>query len=377
MTRRIRDPRRPTIGPLLAGVLLVAAACGPTVPVSPVPSASPTDLASPSPSAIVPTATASGQPTGTATWTQVAPNGGPPAARDGHSWSVDPSSAVAYLFGGRGAAGALDDLWAYDMTADAWQQLDPPGDRPTARYDHAAAWIDGLGVVISGGRSESGVLADLWAYDPSANAWRTVDTSGPGPAGRSGACGAMAPDGSWWVYGGAGADGAALAELWRYDPGGSAWVQSVVDGGPQARVDAACWWAADGRFAVLGGRTRTDGQALADDAIWSLDPAAAGGAGAWSSVPGPAGAGRARAASSSTGDAAVVVDGLGPDGTPRSDVVLVAADGATLVGAGVTGPTPRSGGALVADPEGERLLLFGGFGPAGPTDDVWGLTLPS
>ncbi len=377
MTRPIRDPRRRSIGPLLAIVVIVAAGCGPNVPVTPAPSASPTDLASPSPSAIVPTATASGQPTGTASWTVVTPNGGPPAAREGHSWSVDPSSAIAYLFGGRGLAGALDDLWAYDMTADAWQQLDPPGDGPPARYDHAAAWIDGLGLVVAGGRSASGVLADLWAYDPSANAWRTLDTSGPGPAGRSGACGAMATDGSWWVYGGADADGAALAELWRYDPGRSAWVESGVEGGPNGRVDAACWWTADGRFAILGGRTRTDGQALADDAIWSLDPAAAGGAGAWSSVAGPVGTGRAGAASTSTGDAAVVVDGHGPDGAPRSDLVVVGTDGATVLGPGAAGPTPRIAASLVADPEGERLLLFGGLGRDGPTNDVWGLTLPS
>jgi hypothetical protein len=358
--------------------IAVPGACGPTVPVTPAPSPSPTtSVTSPSPSAVGPTATASGGPIGTATWTAVQPSGGPPAARDGHSWSVDPSSAVAYLFAGRGAAGDLDDLWAYDMTADAWQRLEPAGPRPPPRHDHAAAWIDGLGLVIAGGRSSSGVLADLWAYDPSADGWRTLGTSGPAPAGRSGACGALGGDGSWWLYGGAGADGAALAELWRYDPGESAWTEAAVDAGPLGRVDAACWWASGGRFVIYGGRPRSDGATQADGTIWSLDPTSFGGAQVWSSVTGPPGADRARAAGTSNGDVGVLVGGLGPDGAPRSDLTVVGAEGATLLGPGTTGPTARSGGALVADPEGERLLLFGGLGPAGPTNDVWGLTLPS
>ncbi|MGH2477126.1 MAG: Kelch repeat-containing protein, partial [Candidatus Limnocylindrales bacterium] len=332
MTRPTRRPRRRAIGLLLATVIVVPGACGPTLPVTPAPSASPTPaLASPSPTA---TASTSGQPVETATWTPVQPAGGPPAARDGHSWTTDPSSAVAYLFGGRGAAGELDDLWVYDMTADAWQQLSPTGARPTARYDHAAAWIDGLGLVVAGGRSASGVLADLWAYDPSANDWRTLDTTGPVPAGRSGACSALRTDGSWWMYGGAGADGAGLAELWQYDSGRSAWVETTVDAGPLGRLDAACWWTNDGRFDVYGGRPRTDGPPVTDGAIWSLDPALISAAQAWSSVAGPAGPDRARAAITSNGDAAVVVGGLGADGAPRSDLVVVGPDGATLLGPG-------------------------------------------
>ena len=144
--------------------ICVPLACGPTVPVTPSPtatSAAPSD----------PTATGAGSPTpvltepsaGFARWSAVSPSGPTPAPRAGQSWTVDPSSAVAYLFAGQDAGSDLSDLWAYDLTADAWQRLEPDGDRPTPRHDHSAAWIDGFGLVVFGGRTDSGVLDDFWA----------------------------------------------------------------------------------------------------------------------------------------------------------------------------------------------------------------------
>src|SRR5258705_1962521 len=137
-------------------ILIVATSRGPS-PASPSPASSPGS----SPSAgqtTSPSTTASEAPSGElspsptveggssaapAGWTKVTPSGASPSPREGQTWTVDPSSAAAYLFGGRGSAD-LNDLWVYDLTADSWTRLAPKGAAPVARTGHVAAWIDGL-----------------------------------------------------------------------------------------------------------------------------------------------------------------------------------------------------------------------------------------
>ena len=331
---------------LIAAALLLPLACGPSVPVSPS-----IDVPSPSavvPSADVPTPPGSEPPLAVARWSEVEPAGPAPSARSGHTWTVDPSSAVAYLFGGAGVAAdgtaalVVDDLWAYDLTADAWQALQPTDATPEARRDHAAAWIDGLGLVVAGGRGADGVLDDLWAYDPNANDWRMLDIVGTGPSARADACVAMRADGRLWLHGGSGDDGAPLRDTWVYDPGPSSWTPVAAPGdGPPPRAGVACFWSSDDQFVVVGGSGV--GDAVLGDA-WALDPAAA----TWTSVAIPTGlpAG-AIAAHASTGDGLVVV-GSGSDGAGRTD--LVRFDVTTLAQTGFRGVCRRPATAPGCEP---------------------------
>src|SRR3989304_5595654 len=79
-----------------------------------------------------PSPSASRAPPPAAPWPAPAPAGAGPAAREDHTWTATPDGATAYLFGGRTAAGgALDDLWAYDLSAHTWRQGGGP--RPAAR----------------------------------------------------------------------------------------------------------------------------------------------------------------------------------------------------------------------------------------------------
>ncbi len=375
MQRSIRRVARRTT--FIVAALALPLACGPSVPVSPS-----IDAPSPSisvPSTDLPTPPASEPPVAVARWSELEPAGTTPSARSGHTWTVDPSSAVAYLFGGAGvaadgtAAPVVDDLWAYDMTADSWQALQPPDATPGSRRDHAAAWIDGLGLVVAGGRGVDGVLDDLWAYDPNANGWRTLDVVGPSPPARADACVAMRVDGRLWLHGGSGDDGAPFGDTWVYDPGPSSWTLVAASGdGPPPRAGAACFWTSDDRFVVDGG-SGVEGAVLGD--AWVLDPASA----SWTPVAIPAGIpARAAAAYASTGSGGVVVGGSGSDEVARSDLVVF--DATTLTPtrfeASPDGPTPRLDATLVDDPQGERLLLFGGAGPTGPVGDLWSLDLP-
>ena len=334
----------------------------------------------PSGSASSPTTSATPVPTdtpvGVARWTAVAPATAGPGPRSGHTWTVDPSSAAAYLFGGRGSAGLAGDVWSYDLTSDRWTQLQPDGDGPPPREGHSAAWVDGLGLVVFGGRTGAGVLDDFWAYDPSANAWRTIDVAGTRPSARAAACLTQRSDGRLWLFGGEGSDGTPSAELWTYDSGPSSWSQPAFSHGPGGRAGSACWWSADDRLVVHGGLIPDQPSAPVGDLL-AFDPDADPGR-AWQSVEAADLVARQRAAVTTTSHGGLVVGGTGADDALLADVVLFDARSlaATVLRPPPDGPPARSRGALADDPEGERTLMFGGLGSSGPLGDLWALDLP-
>lgn len=359
--------------------LIVPIGCGPNPATSPPPSAIATEQAPSSSPSVAPSASPSPtvQPTELAQWTRVTATGAAPTAREGQTWTVDPSSAVAYLFGGRSGTTALNDLWAYDLTSDAWTKLTPKGALPPARSDHIAAWIDGLGVVVAGGSSGTTVLDDLWTYDPDANAWRTLATSGARPPARAEACAAVRTDGRLWLTGGS-VGRELLADTWSYDPGTSAWTKLTVSGAtPEARAGAVCWWTVDDRLAVYGGRGASTA-ALGD--LWTLQGAGTVGP-QWLTGPAVGAQARTRSSAAVAADSILVVGGSGADGAALSDVVSFDAQtlaATTFASGGSAGATPpaRAGSSLVNDPEGERQVSFGGRAATGPTAELWSLSLP-
>jgi hypothetical protein len=362
-----------TLGAVLVAVVVIGSAgCGDDL-VSPSPTvttpASPTTAPSAPSAAPTPIQT----PRDAIRWSRLLFEEVTPESRESGSWTADSSGSAAYLFGGRGADGPLGDLWAYDFAADRWLQLEPSGDAPAPRYGHVAVWIDGLGLVVYGGRSDTAALDDMWVYDPEANGWRTQPVTGDAPAPRWGSCSAVAPDGWLWVSHGAASDDAFLDDTWRYDPVQSSWTPVAAGtSGPSARTGAACWWTDDERFALFGGETAA-ASAVGD--LWAM-PAAGGG---WVALETAAGAERADAAVGRTAAAGIAFGGSSPDETPLGDTVAVDARslGITLLGStGDTQPSARRGAVLVDDPGNERMLLFGGWDGVALEDDVWSVDLP-
>ena len=358
-------------------LLLVAAACEPVVvtpspePSAPV-SADPTTTPTPVPPTRRPDE--SGPPgVPEAVWTRLTPAGPPPSARFGHSWTVDPSAGLAYLFGGRAEAAPFDDLWVYDQGSDSWSAIATLGPRPGARSGHVAGWIDGLGLIIIGGRDADGTaLADAWRFDPDTSTWTELSVGTASPAARSGGCTAIDPSGGLWLSHGLGEG--PLADTWRFDATTSRWIEAPPTGEtPTARSGAICWWTAGDGLALLGG----SGSAGSTADAWILDDPATLSA-EWTRAPIDASvAGRTDAAVVRHGDAIIVMGGIDAAGSARNDVVRI--DLATLAlepfWTPSTGPTPRSGATLADDPAAERVLLFGGTtsGITGASDELWQL----
>jgi hypothetical protein len=303
-----------------------------------------------------------------------------PAARQGATWTVDPSTGVAYLYGGttsptidrplEGGA-TLGDFWAYDLNADAWEPVVGTSDEPPPRSGHVAVWVEDVGLVVVGGRGSDGqALDDVWRFDPGAGAWSQIRATGTPPA-RFDACAAAPGDGTLWLT--HGTNGRSLfGTSWRLDLASRRWTEIARTERPSARSGASCWVDAGGRFVVYGGDR--GGTALGD--LWAVSVGVD--AAAWTRL---AGGGpfppRRGAAATIHLDQTAVFGGLGSDGAPRSDLGVIGPTGVALSPIPADGPPPpaRAGAVLVDDPAGERMLLLGGVTADGVSSDLWSADL--
>jgi N-acetylneuraminic acid mutarotase len=313
----------------------------------------------------------------------------PPARQGAISW-VD-LSGNAWLFGGGGATGFLNDLWKVNTVQGAewvsgsntvnangvYGTLGTPltGNVPGARSG-AVSWIDssgnlwlfgGSGLDVSGG---NGVLNDLWEFNPTTGIWTWVSGSSsigasgvygtvgvPSaanvPGARSGAVSWTDSSGNLWLFGGSGG-GLVFNDLWEFNPAAGTWewVNGASTGDsagaygtqgiaslsnfPGARSGAVSWTDSSGNFWLFGGfGFDPSGSGDLND-LWKFSPTA----GTWEWVSG-----------SSTPDAASV---YGTVGVPSASNV----------------PGARSGAMSWADSSG-TLWLFGGDGSSATLDDLW------
>lgn len=306
-----------------------------------------------------------------AAWRELGPPNGP-SPREDHTWTVDAAGERAYLFGGRDGATIHGDLWVYDLATDTWAEADD-GAAPDPRFGHEAAWVDGIGLVVFAGQAGPTFFNDLWAFDPDAGTWSRLEARGAIPKERYGSCAAIGPDGRLWISHGFTSDGTRFADTIAYDFRTATWTDETPEGDlPVNRCLQGCWWTDEGQFALYGGQT-TGVTALGDR--WVLSDAG------WTRVDGVAPPDRNLYARARVPGATLVVGGQAVDGGFLSDAWLLFDGTAEARELPISGAAPagRAGAELIADPDRDRLLLFGGRNADGGLADLWELSgdLPS
>jgi N-acetylneuraminic acid mutarotase len=190
-------------------------------------------------------------------WTDLAPSGNVPEARDGHSLVYDASNKKVYLFGGWNGAKEFSDTWVYDPAANTWTELRPAGDVPVARDSQAMVFEPKTGkVVLFGGWNQTTDFGDTWLYDPAANTWTEASPAGEGPSSR--ALSQMvceASTGKVMLFGGGNSGNVATADMWVYDPAANTWAQIAPAGTlPAGRSGLALAYdSGKGRLFLFGG----------------------------------------------------------------------------------------------------------------------------
>lgn len=314
------------------------------------------------------------------TWARLEIDGPSPDPREDHTWTVDPEGRGAWLFGGRDGGTVFDELWVFDLRAESWRVLDVAGDAPAARFGHEAAWVPGRGLVVFGGQRGATFFDDLWLFEPGedgvSGSWQLLPPGGGAPVARYGSCSGIGPDGRLWISHGFTSDGARFSDTLAYDFAAEAWSDQAPAGErPVERCLHACWWTSDGQLALYGGQT-TGVAALGD--LWLLTPGAGGApTNEWSKAPDQGLAARNLPAIARLGPATLLFGGRGLDREALGETWLAVDGGAGFEPFETPGDEPpaRSGAALIDDPAGDRLLLFGGLG-SDAFGDMWALTFP-
>jgi hypothetical protein len=152
------------------------------------------------------------------TWENVTP-AIRPSKRIGQCGGFDSAKGKMMLFGGQDIKGnLLDDLWLFDPARREWTEIKPNGAKPSARSGAAMASDYNGKLWLFGGKTASGASNELWTFDTTANRWTLIATKN-GPSARYGhkmACAYSGDD--CVVFGGQDAKGKALNDLWRYMP---------------------------------------------------------------------------------------------------------------------------------------------------------------
>ena len=224
-------------------------------------------------------------------WSQFTPSGGPPNIRYGVGYTFDPVARDLVTFAGFTNLGRFHDVWRFNDQSDSWTNVSP-GSGPGERCLHAACYdAQGHRMIMYAGQNNSGALDDLWALDLDTDTWTQL-TPAVKPSGRFFA--SMVYDAAnhrATVFGGQ-TTLALVNEMWVFDLWTNKWTQLSPTGTPPtARFGSAgVYDAANDRMIVFGGNdgaVRNDVWAIRDlsDTTTGTRPPGAAGASAPSQSP--------------------------------------------------------------------------------------------
>jgi hypothetical protein len=181
---------------------------------------------------------------GTSAWTHLTPTGAPPVGRELHSAIYDPVRDRMVVFGGYENSGSdVNEVWALSLAGTpAWTELAPTGTPPSARESHSSIYDPVRDrMVVFGGNHYDGsdhYLNEVWALSlAGAPAWTELAPSGAPPSARAGHGAIYDPvsDGMF-VFGGY--DGSAPNFAYRNDVWFLGWSATVAVGDPDLQSPA-------------------------------------------------------------------------------------------------------------------------------------------
>lgn len=186
---------------------------------------------------------------------------GAPTQRWSHVAAWD--GTFLWLHGGWSSTGSLRELWKFDPLLTLWSLLSDAG--PAARHDHVATYdeID-HSLLVHGGWDGDQVFGDLWKFQERLRRWSRVSESVEArPTARFDHAAAYdAQRRTWWLHGGGnGVEG--FTDLWALDVPTLQWTQVARGSGPST-WDHVCAWDPVGRALWIHG-------GWGSDDLWKFD----------------------------------------------------------------------------------------------------------
>ncbi|HQO35072.1 MAG TPA: kelch repeat-containing protein, partial [bacterium] len=147
---------------------------------------------------------------------QVVNAANPPSARIGHGMATLPDGRVV-LFGGEDdAQNMYNDLFSYE--SEQWSPVTATDFTPAQRRNQVVWFHDGALYIHGGVAKNHEMLEDLWAFDLAKQKWEEMQTGTTKPFARYGHVATPLPDGGVVFSGGTDVAGFALKDTWKLNP---------------------------------------------------------------------------------------------------------------------------------------------------------------
>ena len=303
------------------------------------------------------------------TYSLATPEGAKPSARLDGTIAYDSASRRLFLFGGQDSA-ARNDLWAYSPAEQRWEELQPAGAKPPARWGHVLI-VDPVRrrLIVFGGQS-SGFFADVWAYDLVENNWRQLAGDEAGPSRRYGHSGVYDQMRNRLIISHGFTNAGRFDDTWGFDLNKDIWSNLSPSGTKPLRrcLHHAVYDHAGQQMLLYGGCASGFGPCPLGD-LWSLDLVN----NRWTEItaqPRPPARQHYGTAFDTAGERLVIFGGSG--GGAFNDTWAFdarARNWQQLNPPGAASPRSRHQGAYAADRG--TLYFFGGSTNTGLSNDLW------
>jgi hypothetical protein len=320
-------------------------------------------------------------------WSALIYGGRPSWGRTDHTAVYDSARERMVIFGGWSYAqgNIIGDTWALSLARDrAWTYLDddifvgpPPWTYPDGRVGHSAIYdpVRERMLIFGGYDTEGRLTNDVWSLGLSgAPNWSRVETAGEAPSPRFAHRAIYDPAGDRMIVFGGFAAGAMRSDVWALslaEP--PRWTElTPAAPGPAARAAHGLIYDPVGKCMLVHGGT--DNQRLYDD-TWALSLDAQP---AWSQIRAAAPPAVLRMYHSAVYDPdgqRMVIWGGSHHGVDLNDTWALSLAGQpawTEVLSANEAPEPRDGHSAVYDPQGRDMIIFGG---SFDFNDTWALSL--
>ncbi|MBI4546645.1 MAG: T9SS type A sorting domain-containing protein [Ignavibacteriae bacterium] len=292
------------------------------------------------------------------TWTRLVTTNDP-SPRSNASAIYDPVAHRMIVFGGRTDAGSVDEVWSLELTTYSWQNITPDtGVMPAARFSQNAMYDSASHRMIIWSGQGAQLYNDIWAFDLTNNTWQELSPDGNTtgvPLKRYGTAAIFDPVTRRLVNFAGFTTSGRFDDTWYFHVDSLKWVDKTNLAHPIARCLHSATFAGDRREMIMyGGQS----SGYLDD-IWSLNADSF----AWTDLtPSSKPSGRYFTSNVYIGNGTVVMFG-GQTATGVSDELWQFSLGTNSwdsIPQGMTRPSGRSSHTAVYIPSTNRMIMFGG-----------------
>jgi hypothetical protein len=309
-------------------------------------------------------------------WLQLTPaSGNAPAPRSNAAAIYDSLNHRMVIFGGRSASGNLNDVWAFDLRNNTWSELTPTsGPAPAPRFTANGVYNPAnQQMIIWSGQGQGAVFFnDVWAYDLNTKTWTAFNPPDPKPNTRYGVASIFDPKAKELVAFAGFTDAGRFDDTWRFNIASAAWKAISLATHPEKRcLHSASYDARKHRMIIYGGQTsgpRGD--------IWAFDLAT----NTWADLTPPTSpAGRWFSANiyDAVNNRAIIFGGGFGGGSVTNEVWAfdLAQNSWQQISPSGTPPAAREGAVAIYIRSEARMVVFGGVMGNVHFNDVWSLNL--